>query len=88
METRHLRYFLAVVDQGSVSRAADWLGIAQPALSQTLARMEKDLGVQLFQRSRQGALPTPSALAMLDDVRTSVARIDAAASRARARIAM
>ena len=57
METRHLRYFLAVVDQGSVSRAADWLGIAQPALSQTLARMEKDLGVQLFQRSRQGALP-------------------------------
>lgn len=83
METRHLRYFLAVVDQGSVSRAADWLGIAQPALSQTLARMEKDLGVQLFQRSRQGALPTPAALAMLDDVRTSVARIDAAASRAR-----
>ena len=75
--------FLAVVDQGSVSRAADWLGIAQPALSQTLARMEKDLGVQLFQRSRQGALPTPAALAMLDDVRTSVARIDAAASRAR-----
>src|SRR2546427_789923 len=39
--------------------------------------------VQLFQRSRQGALPTPAALAMLDDVRTSVARIDAAASRAR-----
>src|SRR2546427_6521451 len=33
--------------------------------------------VQLFQRSRQGALPTPAALAMLDDVRTSVARIDA-----------
>jgi DNA-binding transcriptional LysR family regulator len=83
METRHLRYFLAVVDHGSVSRAADWLGIAQPALSQTLARMEKDLGVQLFLRSRQGALPTPAALAMLDDVRTSVARIDAAASRAR-----
>lgn len=82
METRHLRYFLAVIDHGSVSRAADWLGIAQPALSTALARMEKDLGVRLFERSRRGAQPTPTALAILDDVRTSVERIDAAARRA------
>ncbi len=82
METRHLRYFLAVVDHGSVSRAADWLGIAQPALSTALARMEKDLGVRLFERSRRGAQPTAAALAILDDVRTSVDRIDAAARRA------
>ncbi len=82
METRHLRYFLAVVDHGSVSRAADWLGIAQPALSTALARMEKDLGVRLFERSRRGAQPTAAALAILDDVRTSVERIDAAARRA------
>ncbi|WP_422650180.1 LysR family transcriptional regulator [Cupriavidus sp. H18C1] len=82
METRHLRYFLAVIDQGSVSRAADWLGIAQPALSTALARMEKDLGVRLFERSRRGAQPTAAALAILDDVRTSVERIDAAARRA------
>ncbi|USE77462.1 LysR family transcriptional regulator [Cupriavidus gilardii] len=82
METRHLRYFLAVIDHGSVSRAADWLGIAQPALSTALARMEKDLGVRLFERSRRGAQPTPAALAILDDVRTSVERIDAAARRA------
>lgn len=82
METRHLRYFLAVIDHGSVSRAADWLGIAQPALSTALARMEKDLGVRLFERSRRGAQPTAAALAILDDVRTSVERIDAAARRA------
>ncbi len=82
METRHLRYFLAVIDHGSVSRAADWLGIAQPALSTALARMEKDPGVRLFERSRRGAQPTPAALAILDDVRTSVERIDAAARRA------
>ncbi|ARP89259.1 LysR family transcriptional regulator [Bordetella genomosp. 9] len=83
METRHLRHFLAVIDQGSVSRAANWLGIAQPALSQSLQRMEKDLGVRLFERGRQGAHPTPAALAILEDVRVSVARIDAAAKRAR-----
>ena len=83
METRHLRYFLAVVDHGSVSRASEWLGIAQPALSQALSRMEKDLGVRLFERSRLGAAPTPAALAILEDVRISVARIDAAAHRAR-----
>ncbi|KGD99637.1 LysR family transcriptional regulator [Achromobacter sp. RTa] len=83
METRHLRYFLAVVDHGSVSRASEWLGIAQPALSQGLGRMEKDLGVRLFERSRRGSTPTPAALAILEDVRASVARIDAAAHRAR-----
>lgn len=82
METRHLRYFLAVVDHGSVSRASEWLGIAQPALSQALGRMEKDLGVRLFERSRQGSTPTPAALAILEDVRASIARIDAAARRA------
>ena len=83
METRHLRYFLAVMDHGSVSRAAEWLGIAQPALSQALGRMEKDLGVRLFERSRLGAAPTPAALAIVEDARVSVARIDAARQRAR-----
>jgi len=83
METRHLRHFLAVVDHGSVSRAAAWLGMAQPALSQSLSRMEQELGVRLFERSRRGAQPTPAAQAILEDVRISVARIDAAAQRAR-----
>lgn len=83
METRHLRYFLAVVDHGSLSGASEWLGIAQPALSTALARMEKELGVRLFDRSRRGAAPTAAALAILEDVRTSVMRIDAAARHAR-----
>ncbi|WP_454690238.1 LysR family transcriptional regulator [Achromobacter aloeverae] len=83
METRHLRYFLAVADHGSVSRAAAWLGVAQPALSQALVRMEKSLGVRLFERSRRGATLTPAARAILEDVRASVARIDAAEAQAR-----
>ncbi|MEQ5843576.1 LysR family transcriptional regulator [Paraburkholderia acidicola] len=83
METRNLKYFLAIADAGSVTRAADTLGVAQPALSQALTRMERDLGVKLFTRTRRGAALTPAGLAIVDDVRLSVARIDAASHRAR-----
>lgn len=83
METRNLKYFLAVVDAGSVTRAAEALDIAQPALSQALSRMERDLGVKLFERTRRGAQLTPAGEAIVEDVRLSVARIDAASHRAR-----
>ncbi|BAN27426.1 LysR family transcriptional regulator [Caballeronia insecticola] len=83
METRNLKYFLAVVDAGSVTRAAEVLDIAQPALSQSLSRMERDLGVKLFERTRRGAQLTPAGEAIVEDVRLSVARIDAASHRAR-----
>lgn len=83
METRHLRYFLAVADAGSLTRAAESLGIAQPALSQALARMEDTLGVKLFSRSRRGAELTIAGQAILDDARLSIARIDAATEHAR-----
>lgn len=84
METRHLRYFLAIADSGSITRAADNLGIAQPALSQALVRMEKELGVKLFERSRRGAVLTAAATAIIDDIRASVTRIDSATEYARA----
>uniref|UniRef100_UPI00260D0325 LysR family transcriptional regulator n=1 Tax=Paraburkholderia sp. TaxID=1926495 RepID=UPI00260D0325 len=83
MDTRNLKYFLAVADAGSVTRAADRLNIAQPALSQALTRMEKELGVKLFSRTRRGADLTAAGLAIVEDVRMSVARIDAASHRAR-----
>jgi DNA-binding transcriptional LysR family regulator len=83
METRNLKYFLAVADAGSVTRAAEVLDIAQPALSQALSRMERDLGVKLFSRTRRGAELTPAGEAIVEDVRLSVARIDAASHRAR-----
>ncbi|WP_110948288.1 LysR family transcriptional regulator [Pseudomonas bohemica] len=84
METRHLRYFLAIADAGSITRAADRLGIAQPALSQALVRMEKELGVKLFERSRRGAVLTPAAVAIIDDIRLSIANIESATQRAQA----
>jgi DNA-binding transcriptional LysR family regulator len=83
METRNLKFFLAVVDAGSVTRAAEVLDIAQPALSQALSRMERDLGVKLFERTRRGAQLTPAGEAIVEDIRLSVARIDAASHRAR-----
>jgi DNA-binding transcriptional LysR family regulator len=66
-----------------VTRAADQLGIAQPALSQSIKRMEKLLGVMLFDRSRRGATLTSAGQGILEDVRLGVSRIDAARVHAR-----
>jgi DNA-binding transcriptional LysR family regulator len=58
LELRHLRVVCAVADTGSVTKAAAHLGLAQPALTAQLNRIEKILGGQLFERDRQGARPT------------------------------
>ncbi len=54
MDTHRLRYFLRIADEGSITRAASVLGIAQPALSRQLQLLEEDLGVALFRRTRRG----------------------------------
>ena len=58
MELRQLRYFVAIVDHGSLSRAAVVLHVAQPALTQQLRQLETELGAQLLHRSAQGVLST------------------------------
>lgn len=75
MDIRRLEEFIAVLDTGSLSKAAERLGVAQPALSQSLARLERELGVKLFQRSRRGAEPTPAARQIAEEVRRGVFRI-------------
>lgn len=50
MDVRQLQYFLAIVDHGTVHRAAEELFVAQPSISQALRSLERDLGSQLFQR--------------------------------------
>lgn len=82
MDTNQYRYFLTVLDHGSISQAALHLGVAQPALSQSIARLEKRLQVKLFERSRRGAVPTLAALAIADDVRSGMRRLDEAARKA------
>lgn len=84
MDTRQMRCVLAVAEAGSLTRAAERLGLAQPALTQTLNRLEQELGTRLFERTRRGAALTEAGLAIVDDLRASLAHGDAAAERARA----
>ena len=83
MELRHLRHFLAVAKAGSLTEAAQVLGIAQPALSQSLSRLEADLGERLLIRSRHGAKLTSAGKTFMNEVVEGVALIEAAATRTR-----
>jgi LysR family transcriptional regulator, nitrogen assimilation regulatory protein len=58
MNLRQFHYFLGAVDAGSFSRAATLLRIAQPALSEQISNLEKELGVELLIRSQRGVYPT------------------------------
>jgi DNA-binding transcriptional LysR family regulator len=69
VELRHLRYFAAVADYGSLSRAAAHLLIAQPALSRQIRALEHELGHQLFERTPTGVSLTSSGTALLGHAR-------------------
>jgi DNA-binding transcriptional LysR family regulator len=58
MEFRQINYFIALFEEGTVTRAAHRLNIVQPALSMQIARLEEQVGQQLFERSKQGMVPT------------------------------
>jgi LysR family nitrogen assimilation transcriptional regulator len=59
VDLRQLRYFVGIADAGSIARAAEWLHVAQPALSVQLANLEAELGVSLVVRSNRGVELTP-----------------------------
>ena len=65
LKLRDLNIFLAVADTGSMMKAAQRLAISQPAISRTIAEMERNLGVRLFDRSPQGVEPTQYGRALL-----------------------
>ncbi|MFF9400716.1 LysR family transcriptional regulator [Streptomyces sp. NPDC014646] len=69
LELRHLRTVRAIADTGSLTKAAAALGLAQPALSAQLRRIEKALGGPLFERDHTGARPTPLGELVLERAR-------------------
>ncbi|MGI6246251.1 MAG: LysR substrate-binding domain-containing protein [Pseudochelatococcus sp.] len=69
MDIRQLRYFVAIAEQGSFSRAASLLRIAQPALSMHVRNMETDLGTSLLFRSPRGVVPTEAGEILLRNAR-------------------
>ncbi|GAA3525158.1 LysR family transcriptional regulator [Amycolatopsis ultiminotia] len=64
MELRQLRYFVAIFEHRSISRAAEHLRISQPALTRQLHQLERHVKVPLFERVPSGVSPTPAALAL------------------------
>lgn len=74
---RHLRYFLAVAEAGSFSRAADRLGISQPSVSQQMRDLEASLRVSLFQRRGKRILLTPSGLVFQQHARAVLRQLEA-----------
>jgi len=82
LDIRQLRYVVEVADRGNFSRAAERLGIAQPALSQQVLKVERELGVELFHRHPRGAAVTPAGEAFVEDARAAVAAFDGALDRA------
>ncbi len=58
MDVRHLRNMLAVIEEGSLGKAAQRLNISQPALTKSIQRLEEHLGVRLFDRDARGMKPT------------------------------
>ena len=88
MELRQLRYFVAIVDHGSLSRAALVLHVAQPALTQQLRQLEEELGTKLLHRSAQGVHSTDAgkvfyehALAILKQVADAKSAVTQSAER-------
>lgn len=77
MEIRHLRCFVAVAEELHFGRAARRLHVAQPAVSQTVRSLEKELGLQLFDRANRKVGLTDAGTVLLGEARAMLARFDA-----------
>ncbi|MFJ4962809.1 LysR family transcriptional regulator [Streptomyces sp. NPDC088729] len=85
VELRHLRAFLAVADELNVTRAAARLRLTQPAVSRTLAALERRLGVRLVDRSTHHLALTPEGVAFRDKAAVAIAAFDEALDSGRLR---
>lgn len=77
MEFRRLLYLATVVDEGSMTRAAEMLHVSQPGISVQLRALERDVGAELLVRSPRGVTPTAAGEAVLLHARAALASVEA-----------
>ncbi len=82
MDLRQLRYFIAVAEELSFSRAAERLHVSQPPLSVHVKGLEEDLGIRLFDRSNRGVTLTAAGQVFYDEIRTVLRRLEQARLKA------
>ena len=83
MNLRQLRYILAIADEGSFTRAAERLFVAQPSLSQQIKSLERELGGPLLERLPKGIRLTAAGKAFVPEARAAVAHAERATRDAR-----
>jgi LysR family hca operon transcriptional activator len=83
MELRHLRYFVAVAEQGSLTAAARTLHTSQPSLSRQIRDLEDEVGARFLTRRARGIELTPAGRAFLDHARSVLSQVEAATEAAR-----
>ncbi|MER5265618.1 LysR family transcriptional regulator [Actinosynnema sp. NPDC002837] len=82
LESRPLRYFVAVAEELNFTRAAERLGISAPPLSRTIRKLEAELGVTLFERTTHSVALTAAGSVLLDQARIALDALQAAGRRA------
>lgn len=80
MDARQLEYFLAIVDHDGFGRAAQALYLAQPSLSQAIANLERELGVQLFHRIGRSAVLSAAGIELIEPARQVLRDLEVARS--------
>src|SRR5215208_4894029 len=87
LDPRRLLTFRAVAREGSFSRAAEVLALSQPAVSQQVSALEKQLGTELLVRGRGGTVPTRAGALLLEHADALAARLDLAGTQLDALVA-